>query len=241
MHRRDFIRMLAAFGFTPEILLAQRQATSNLPPPAPVPWTLGLNGGTPVPQTETADALVDAVPAFFSAEQMGALTRLSDLLLPELGDWPGALDAEVPAFLDFLIGISPEPRQKLYTGGLDWLNSQAQQNNSKRFADLSSLQADAIVKPWLRTWMSDHPPTELHADFINIAHADIRTATLNSKVWFDAQLRSGTQERSAWGLYWSPIEPDIYAEEFRSIHARPSPAHAVGAPKASHTTRSFPQ
>ncbi len=99
-------------------------------------------------------------------------------------------------------------------------------------------RTDAMVKPWMRTWMTDHPPTELHADFLNIAHADIRVATMNSKAWSEASTNA-EQDPSGLGLYWSPIDPDVYAVGFDRVHVRPSPP--VGAPKSSHMAASYPR
>jgi hypothetical protein len=201
------------------------------------PRTLGLNPKTPLPETEDVDAVAEGDSTFFSAEQMATLSRLSDLLLPALGDKPGALQAEAPVFLDFLIGISPDVRKNLYTGGLDWLDAESRKKYSTPFARTDASQADALVKPWLRTWMTDHPPTEPHAGFLNIAHADIRTATINSEVWSKAAARDG-QSGSAADLFWSPIDPDVYAQDYSRVHVRPSPV--VDAPRSSHTTPSYP-
>lgn len=85
--------------------------------------------------------------------------------------------------------------------------------------------------------MTDHPPTQTHADFINIAHADIRTATVNSQVWFDSLDQK--QQQQTLQLYWSPIEPDVYAERATSIHTRPS--QTLAPPSSTHQMRSYPQ
>lgn len=208
MRRRDFVRAMIAAAAAPKLLLAQ--AVSPAPPPAaPVPWTLGLNGATPIPSTQIEDALAQADLRFFTPAQMATLERLSDVLVPPLGDKPGAVQAETPAFLDFLIGSSPIDRRQMYRNGLDWLDAEAKKRFSVSFAQLETTQADRILQPWMRTWMSDHPPIEAHADFINIAHADIRAATVNSKAWSDTP-SSPAQESTPVGLYWYPIEPDIY-------------------------------
>ena len=236
MQRRDFVRGMIALGIAPE-LWAQQVANPAPPPPAPVPWTLGLNGKTPLPQTEPADTIALADPAFFSAEQMNALTHLCDVLMPPWQGKPGALTAETPAFLDFLIGRSPDPRKVLYTGGLDWLNGESTKRYSILFARTDATQAHALIEPWLRTWMADHPPTELHAGFINVAHADIRTATMNSKAWISA-FGQADQDWVTSGLYWSPVEPDVFAESFHSVHMRPSPV--PDPPSSTHMTPSYP-
>lgn len=237
MERREFLRAMAVLAATPKWLLAQQNSNAAPALPAPVPWTLGLNPRTPLPHTVSEDEAGETVPSFFSAAQMATLVRLADAVLPHTPKHPGALDAKTPVFLDFLIGHSPAVRGTLYTSGLDWLEEQAKLKYRKPFAQLEAAQVDAIVKPWLRTWMTDHPPTLTHADFINIAHADIRTATVNSQAWFDT-LDERRQENTTQ-LYWSPIEPDIYAERSTSVHTRPT--QSIAPPRASHQLRSYPE
>jgi hypothetical protein len=236
MERREFLRAMAVLAVTPKWLLAQQ---NNAAPalPAPVPWTLGLNARTPLPHTMAADSLSDTVPSFFSAANMETLSRLADVMLPRTSSHPGALDAKTPQFLDFLIGHSPAVRGSLYTTGLNWLEAEARLKYKKPFAQLETAQIDPLIKPWLRTWMTDHPPTQTHADFVNIVHADIRAATENSEVWFDSLDAKG--QEGTMQLYWSPIDPDIYAERATSVHTRPT--QTLAPPRASHQTRSYPE
>ena len=180
-----------AVGLAPKLLLSQQAANPAPPPPAPVPWTLGLNPKTPLPLTEVVDGIAETDVQFFTSVQMASLEQLCDVLLPPLANKPGALQADTPRFLDFLIGNSPVERRHLYTGGLDWLEEQSQSRYKLPFARLNAAQVDALIQPWLRAWMTDHPPTERHADFINIAHEDILTATMNSKAWDDAAPAAG--------------------------------------------------
>jgi hypothetical protein len=208
MKRRDFVRAAVTAAAAPKLLLAQSQNPAP-PPPAPVPWTLGLTPATPVPKAEIAEAVAEGELRFFTSAQMATLTRLSDLLLPPIAGKPGAVAAGAPAFLDFLLDESPADRKQMYQGGLNWLDGEAKKKYAQPFAKLDAAQADALLKPWLRTWMSDHPPLETHADFVNVAHADIRSATINSKPWSDAPTE-GAQEKTQVALYWYPIEPDPY-------------------------------
>ncbi len=237
MLRRDFVRAIVSVGLLPKALLAQQTANPAPPPPAPVPWTLGLNPETPLPITEAADAIAETTASFFTPTQLATFTRFCNLLLPPLDNKPGALQADTPIFLDFLIGSSPEARKKLYRGGLDWLDAEAKNKYKLPFGQLDVTQAGALIKPWLRTWMTDHPPTEPHADFINIAHEDIRVATLNSKVWDDAAVAVG-QDWVTGGLYWSPIEPDLAGLGATSTQL---PPHVMAVPKATHTIPSYPR
>jgi Gluconate 2-dehydrogenase subunit 3 len=229
--RREFVRAVVSVSFAPKLLLSQQATTPAPPPPAPVPWTLGLNPKTPLPHTEVADGITETKQSFFMAAQMATLIRLSDVLMPPIGDKPGALQAGTPLFLDFFVGSSPAPRRKLYTSGLNWLELESQTKYKKPFARLDDDQAGAILKPWLRTWMSDHPPTETHADFINIAHDDIRTATVNSKMWNEAS-SSGAKASASDGLYWYPVDPSLDA---LTSDRKITPSTIVATPKNAHS------
>ena len=209
MLRRDFVRAVVSVGLAPQALLAQQAGQPQLPPPAPVPWALGLDAHTPVPHTQTADEVVASRPTFFTSLQMATLTRLSDVLVPPIGNQSGALAAGTPQFMDFFIGKSNAEVRKRYKSGLDSLEAEALRQFKLPFAKLDDANADEILKPWLRTWMSDHPPTEPQAEFLNVAHYDIRNATINSKAWNDVP-PSRLQERTAIDLYWLPIEPDVH-------------------------------
>jgi hypothetical protein len=219
MRRRDFVKAMVAATVTGRKMLGQ-QATSvapSTPPPVPtapgpVPWMRGLMEVKPLSITPLVpDAVAQTNARFFSAQQMATLRRLSEILLPPLKGYPGATDAGTPEFLDFLIGVSPSDRQQMYQSGLDRLDAEAKQHFSMSFADIQAPQADQILRPWLRTWMNDHPPTESFAQFINVAHSDIRTATINSQAWSNVASANAHQEPDM-GLYWFPVEPDLYRE-----------------------------
>jgi hypothetical protein len=163
MERREFLRAMAVLAATPKWLLAQQNTNAAPALPAPVPWTLGLNPRTPLPQTTIADKAGETIVSFFSAAQFETLSRLADAMLPRTTDHPGALDAKTPQFLDFLIGDSPAVRGSLYINGLNWLDAQARLEYKKPFARIESTQIDALVKPWLRTQTSSTSPTQISA------------------------------------------------------------------------------
>jgi hypothetical protein len=237
MLRRDFVRSMLAIITTPKLLLGQQAPNPAPPPPAPVPWLLGLTPDTPIPHVQTADEIAATELRFFTPQQMATLTRLSDLLFPAIGDKPGAVLAQTPMFLDFLIGSSPDARKQLYREGLDWVESESKKMFSMAFSTLDAAKADTLLTPWLRTWMGDHPPTESHADFINIAHDDIRTATVNSRAWSDVP-ESGAEPHCLVELYWSPIQPE-YALD-RASRSK-IPPHVQAAPKAAHPLPTYPR
>lgn len=162
----------------------------------------------PLPVTQIVpDAVARTSAHFFNDSQMATLRRLSEILLPSIKGYPGATDVGTPEFLDFLIGASPLDRQQMYQSGLDRLDAEAKHQLGISFAAVNTAQADQLLRPWLRTWMTDHPPTEPYAHFINVAHSDIRTATINSQAWSAAE-----KQPPNMGLYWFPVDPDIRRE-----------------------------
>jgi hypothetical protein len=221
MRRRDFVKAIVAASATAQSMLGQQSAAPAAPSvpsetptaPGPVPWMRGL---TEVKLLPIASIIPDAVAQtdayFFNAQQLATLRRLSEILLPPLKGYPGAKEAGTPEFIDFLIGVSPTERQQMYQSGLDRLDAEAKQHFGVAFSALEKSQADQLIRPWLRTWMTDHPPTEPYARFINIAHSDIRTATINSQAWSDARRRAPDME-----LYWFPVDPDIHREGPASV------------------------
>src|SRR5262249_24916624 len=112
------------------------------------------------------------------------------------------------------ISVSPADWQKMYVAGLDRLDAEARQRFGIPFAAVDLEQADALIRPWLRTWMTDHPPSESYERFINLAHSDIRTATINSKPWSDA-LPNEDDRRMEEGLHWYPVDPDLHGGQSR--------------------------
>ncbi len=212
IQRRDFVRLFVAAAVAPATLLgqsAQHPRPAELPAAAPVPWMRGINPATPIPVVSAAESVAEDKLTFFTAMQMATLSRLCDVLLPRIGSTPGAVEAGTPAFLDFLVGESPIDRKTMYQDGLDWLDGESNKQFAKPFSTAETAQADHLLKPWLRTWMTDHLPTEPHAAFVNTAHSDIRAATVNSRAWGEAPKTEG-RESTATGLYWSPIDPDMF-------------------------------
>jgi gluconate 2-dehydrogenase subunit 3-like protein len=211
MKRRRFVQSLAA---VPAAALAQQPA----PPAAPAaqtPQAAGGRGGgrfaQDIPKLEFSDPNLAGQPVarFFTAQQFAALRRLSDLLMPRMGANPGALDAGAPEFLDFLIGVSPPDRQRLYRDGLDLLHNRAKKQFSKSFAELDAAQADKIIRPLMVPvpWVKE-PPKDPALHFMSAAHEDIRTATHNSREWSAAVEASGRRGGfGGGGQYVLPIDP----------------------------------
>ena len=142
---------------------------------------------------------------------MAALRRLSDLLMPRTGSAPGAIDAQVPEFLDFWIGKSPSDRQKIYTAGLDALNKQASAKYRKSFADLDDASAAAVIESAIKQPWSYVAPTDPLAHFLREVRHDIRSATMNSREFAgggggDGGRAGGGRRQSGMGQYWYPLD-----------------------------------
>lgn len=195
MKRRRFIQSLAAA------------------PAVAIPVTEDLRAQQPGgPQAEeapkleiaTADVAAEAVPRFFTAAQFAALRKLSEILLPPLNGMPGALDAEAPEFLDFLLGASPAERQQLYKTGLDSLNAQAMRQFKKPFAEIDAAQAATLLAPLRQPW-TYNPPADSFARFLREAKQDVRTATTNSRA-YTAAGSTGGRRGGGMGQYWYPLD-----------------------------------
>jgi len=167
------------------------EATPAVPDPAPLDFSI-------------ADEGADPVSKFFSARQFATLKRLCDLLMPAAPGSPGALEARVPEFMDFLIGDAPTQRQQLWLSGLDELEYQSQSRFRKAFVDTDATQADTLLAPLRQAW-SFEPPDDPVARLLAAAKQDVRTATFNS---FERNMAAagGKRPRGGGGLYWLAIE-----------------------------------
>jgi len=199
MRRRRFIQALAAAPAAPA-LLAQRQAAQQA---APAPAADAVVDPAPL-DFSIADEGADPVSKFFSARQFATLKRLCDLLMPAAPGSPGALEARVPEFMDFLIGDAPTQRQQLWLSGLDGLEYQSQSRFRKAFVDTDATQADTLLAPLRQAW-SFEPPDDPVARLLAAAKQDVRTATFNS---FERNMAAagGKRPRGGGGLYWLAVE-----------------------------------
>lgn len=198
MRRRRFVQALAG-GSAAQALLGQQPGANQSAPGVPLNSTVGVQPppaaaeALPILSPTVADVAADGATRFFSAAQFAALSRLSVALAP------GALDAETPEFLDFLISESLPDRQRVYREGLDALNSQAQKKFSKAFVDLDDSQAATLLAPLRQPWTYAEP-SDAAARFLRAAKQDVRIATTNS-----AGISSGRRFSGA-GQYWYPLD-----------------------------------
>ena len=132
MNRRDALKNLGlSFGYviaTPTILSMLQSCTSQ-----PEKWT----------------------PLFFSDKQAYVLENLVDLILPKTKGVPGALDVNVPKFIDlYTYKTATDEQKELYTTGLDavieelGIPEEMNPQNEKPFT-LEPEKFDAILSKYL--------------------------------------------------------------------------------------------
>ena len=219
MKRRKFVQSLLVAPVAPAVAAAgQAVGPKTTPQQQPVPQANTPARQVPrqppqVPKLEVTavDLAGQAAPHYFTAAQFATLRKLGGILVPPLKNNPGALEAQAPEFLDFLIGVSPGDRQKLYQSGLDSIENQSKDRFQKSFCDLDAQEADKILRPLLvaRPWPEDLPSDPLQ-NFMAQVHEDLRTATMNSREWAASSEKSGhrfTRGFRGSGYYWAPIDP----------------------------------
>jgi hypothetical protein len=209
MKRRGFVRGLLLAPAAQAALSAQQPPAAGPGAPAGRPMR-SMQGPAKVKVTD-ADLTSEPDRRFFSKDQFEALEKLASVFMPPMKGNPGALEAQAPDFLDFLVSVSPFERQALYKEGLDQLNQTATEKYQKRFAQLDAAQAGTILKPLMvaRPWTVDWPADPME-NFIAEAHEDIRKATVNSREWSEAAAKSGrrfNRGSQTTGFYWKPIDP----------------------------------
>jgi len=212
MKRRDFLQTVVS---VPAGAVLLEQTTDAQVPAAPAPPATAPAAAAnaaaqdQVVATVGADTVAATDAHFFTDVQFATLRRLADLLMPPLNGNPGALDAQAPEFLDNYVAVSAADRQRLYRDGLDDLNRQAVARFKKPFADLTTADADAIVKPLFKVRGAIMSVVDL-GPFINRAHQDVRTVTVNSAQWAAAQAAAGAAAPRL--VYWQRVDPTVRNE-----------------------------
>jgi hypothetical protein len=215
--RRRLLKALVAAPAVPSLLAQQAPQndrprpdspvpppSEGAPPPSPYNRTPPASVEGPKLDITIADDAADPLPRFFTGPQLAALRRLSNVLMPPMKGAPGAVDAGVPEFLDFLLSESPEDRQKIYRAGLDALNAQSQKKAGKPFAEVDDAQAAALLAPLRDPWTYE-PPKDPLAHFLHAAKQDVRNATVNSREYVTSSSAGGRRGAGS-GLYWYPLD-----------------------------------
>jgi len=84
-------------------------------------------------------------PLFFSDAEFAVVERMTDLIIPSDAT-PGAREAGVAEFVDFMIAHDRERQYKFRTG-ITWLNAHSERLLGHPFAELSQEQQITILEP----------------------------------------------------------------------------------------------
>jgi hypothetical protein len=209
MKRRRFVQAVVAAPAAPVVLAQQTPAPARPGLPSATPAAAAPRAEEARLDTAVADEAADMIPRLFNAQQLAALRKLCEIIMPAIDGAPSGVEAGAPEFLDFLMGESPADRRQVYQAGLDALNSQAKKRFRKSsFAEVTASEADAILSPLREPWTYE-PPADPLARFLRAAKADIRTATVNSREYASRVASAGGGRRGGGGgsgLYWYPID-----------------------------------
>jgi len=84
-------------------------------------------------------------PQFFSSEEFARIERLSELIIPS-DETPGAREAGVAEFIDFMVAHDTE-QQKPLRAGLAWLDEQSGRRFARPFLEVSEAQQVSLLEP----------------------------------------------------------------------------------------------
>ncbi|MEZ5401790.1 MAG: gluconate 2-dehydrogenase subunit 3 family protein [Bryobacteraceae bacterium] len=202
IRRRRFLNAVAAATAATPAAVAQEAGRRRAPNPDRASAPADPSPYPTLAVSATGDIAAPAT-LFLSDAQFTALRRLAELLTPAIPPRPGAIEAGVPEFLDFLISQDPA-RQHTYRPGLDALNRAAQRTSGKPFADLDDSQAAAFLAPLNQPWSSD-PITDPIAALLHQAKRDVRQATVNSRE-YAASGAPPAGRRGFGNQYWYPLD-----------------------------------
>ena len=96
--------------------------------------------GMPAAQTKAA-----AKPSFFNADQMALIATISEHIIPTDDHSKGAIAAEVPQFIDLMIGESPAETKKSWTDGLRAIDALSQSKFSAAYNKATKDQQIALL------------------------------------------------------------------------------------------------
>jgi gluconate 2-dehydrogenase gamma chain len=104
-------------------------------------WSFGCGHGAPdVVQIKPSRY----TPRFFSADEYATVERLTEMIIPSDGT-PGAREAGVAEFVDFMVWSDPSTQYKMRYG-LTWLDAHARKQQGQPFATLSAETQTALLQ-----------------------------------------------------------------------------------------------
>lgn len=123
-----------------EVLKAVAAALAASQFPGLVRWTYGQHQHADTPVEVRA---AEYKPQFFSPEDYKLVERLTEIIIPA-DDTPGAREAGVSEFIDFMVWSDPT-LQKPFRDGIAWMNRRAGTLQDGAFLSLDRARQDAIL------------------------------------------------------------------------------------------------
>ncbi|HEX3080738.1 MAG TPA: gluconate 2-dehydrogenase subunit 3 family protein [Puia sp.] len=135
MDRRKSIKTLVIGGFSIGAIAeaCKQQENSPLAPSASDKEVIA-SGINRMKEEIAHEKMINAEPAFFTADEMATITILGDIIIPKDEVSGSASDAQVPAFIEFIVKDKPEHQTPL-RGGLRWLDVQCLNRFGNAFKD----------------------------------------------------------------------------------------------------------
>jgi len=84
-------------------------------------------------------------PQFFTAPQYAMVERLAEIIIPS-DSTPGAKEAGVAEFIDFMVASDPDEQYGFRTG-LTWLDAHSEQTAGRKFMEISPQQQISLLEP----------------------------------------------------------------------------------------------
>lgn len=104
-------------------------------------------------------------PQFFTPEEYETITILTELIIPG-DDTPGAREAGVSEFVDFMAASDPKVQYR-FRYGLSWMDAHAHSLHTQNFRDLTTSRQTEILKHL--AYKESHRPGEEHGrDFFKL-------------------------------------------------------------------------
>lgn len=85
-------------------------------------------------------------PRFFSAGEYATVERLAELILPSEDGIPGAREAGVAEFVDFMVESDPSVQYR-FRYGLVWLDAHSHRHHGKPFRELDEARQKGLLEP----------------------------------------------------------------------------------------------
>lgn len=139
MNRRDSIKSIVLGSLAGSVAL-QGCSTPEVSEELPKEITFPEYGRTPKELERDKELLNDV---FFNEHELETITILCDIILPPNENFGGASDAEVPAFMEFIVK-DIEDYQIPLRGGIMWLDSFSNKLYNKEFMSCTLIQQHAI-------------------------------------------------------------------------------------------------